>query len=231
MLISSPALSPAHFTPLHQPPSTQDTRHPLGHGWCLAGSEETPEELGQSARCPHLWPRGECGRPPLAWEEGSGLGARGRSGTPAPPLLPGLGICRLRRGPKAPRWARARMGGQEAERSAALRWAAGKGRGGQLRLKRAEGRWQNLRARWEAHPQGGREARTAAAEERGDAWSPGVRPLPPPPAAETAQPAGALAATATLRAGRRRRRVARGDLIFLDLLPVLKPNQAFEALK
>ncbi|XP_046528835.1 uncharacterized protein LOC124245492 [Equus quagga] len=31
--------------------------------------------------------------------------------------------------------------------------------------------------------------------------------------------------------GRRRRRVARGDLIFLDLLPVLKPNQAFEALK
>lgn len=49
--------------------------------------------------------------------------------------------------------------------------------------------------------QGGGEAKTAAAGERGDAWSPEVRPLPPPSAVEIAKPAGAWSATATLRAG------------------------------
>nr|XP_030690848.1 uncharacterized protein LOC115841211 [Globicephala melas]XP_030690849.1 uncharacterized protein LOC115841211 [Globicephala melas] len=125
---------------------------------------------------------------------------------PLHPPSPGTGDPRQEaRGPQPPAGpGRGWAGGRGAERCAALRGAAGKGRGGQLWLGRAEGRWQNLRARWEAQRQGGRRARTAAAEERGDVWRPRVRPPPPPPAvdtAETAQPAGAPAATATLRAG------------------------------
>ena len=60
----------------------------------------------------------------------------------------------------------------------------------------SEGQWQNLRASWEAHPLGGREAETSSAQDRGDAWRPRVRPPLPPPAADTAeitQPAGAPA--------------------------------------
>nr|XP_033705200.1 RNA-binding protein EWS-like [Tursiops truncatus] len=189
---------------LQKTPEKTDTRYPLGRGRCLAGSEETPEERGQSARCPRPWPLAECGRPPWAGEEGSGVGTRGGGGTPPPSFAWDWGSAAGGAGPAAPGWARARMGGRGAERCAALRGAAGKGRGGQLWLGRAEGRWQNLRARWEAQRQGGRGARTAAAEERGDVWRPRVRPPPPPPAvdtAETAQPAGAPAATATLRAG------------------------------
>ncbi|XP_068388707.1 5E5 antigen-like [Eschrichtius robustus] len=141
---------------------------------------------------------------------GWGRGERGRNAgwrrNPSTLLRPGLGLCGKRRGARSPRLGPGEDGraGGGALRCAALRGAAGKGRGGQLWLGRAEGRWQNLRARWEAQPHGGRGARTAAAEELGDVWRPRVRPPPPPPAvdtAETAQPAGAPAATATLRAG------------------------------
>lgn len=69
----------------------------------------------------------------------------------------------------------------------ALRGAEGKGRRGQFRLRQAEGQWQNLRTRWEAHPQG---ARTPAAWKRGDTWSPEVRSPAPPPAEEIGEAGG-----------------------------------------
>lgn len=90
------------------------------------------------------------------------------------------------------------MGG---EGGGALCGAAGKGRRGQLKIRPAEQRWQNLRSTRGAHSQGGRRARTAAARERGDAWSPGVRPPAPSSLGKTAKPAHSPTATAIPLAG------------------------------
>lgn len=105
--------------------------HALGRG-VSAGGRLGPRESGEG------WERAVEAEPlPPAFDRDWGSAAGGA-------------------GPAAPRRAGARMGGRGAERCAALRGAAGKGRGGQLGLWRAERRWQNLRARWEAHPQGRR---------------------------------------------------------------------------
>lgn len=121
---------------------------------------ETPEERGQSARGAHTLDRGVStgGR---RWR---GRGERVRSAgswrNPSTPHRPGVGSCDTRPGARSPRLG---PGGEGRAGGGARRCAGRRERGGEdssgSRGQRDGGRTCGLR--WEAHPQGGKEARTA----------------------------------------------------------------------